>query len=96
MITNNNLSAAPSIRLEALSQDDGRLREAAMKLEAGFLSEMLKSAGLDGAAQGFAGGPGEEHFASFLRDAQAREMVAAGGIGLAESLFEIMKARRDA
>jgi len=94
MITNNNLTAAPSIALEALSQDDGRLREAAMKLEAGFLSEMLKSAGLDGAAQGFAGGPGEEHFASFLRDAQAREMVAAGGIGLAESLFEIMKARR--
>ncbi|MDG1116207.1 MAG: rod-binding protein [Flavimaricola sp.] len=96
MITNNNLSAAPSIGLVALSQDDGRLREAAMKLEAGFLSEMLKSAGLDGAAQGFAGGPGEEHFTSFLRDAQAREMVAAGGIGLAESLFEIMKARRDA
>ena len=96
MITNNNLSAAPSIGLVALSQDDGRLREAAMKLEAGFLSEMLKSAGLDGAAQGFAGGPGEEHFASFLRDAQAREMVAAGGIGLAESLYEIMKARRDA
>ena len=43
MITNNNLTAAPSIALEALSQDDGRLREAAMKLEAGFISDMLKS-----------------------------------------------------
>lgn len=95
MIAANHMPTAPSTQPGALSPDDARLREAAMKLEAGFLSEMLKSAGLDGAAQGFARGPGEAHFASFLRDAQAKEMVAAGGIGLAESLFEIMKARRD-
>ena len=74
---------------------DARLLEAAQKLEATFLAEMLKSAGLGAPRQAFGGGAGEEHFASFLRDRQAAEMVRAGGIGLAESLFEAMKARAD-
>ena len=39
----------------------------------------------------FGGGAGEEHFSSFLRQAQAEEMAARGGIGLAESIFEAMK-----
>ena len=78
-----------------LSQDDARLLEAAQKLEAGFLAEMLKSAGLGAVPEQFGGGAGEEHFASFMVEAQAREMVQAGGIGLAQSLFEAMKARED-
>ena len=73
--------------------DDARLLAAAQKLEATFLSEMLKSAGLDGAQGAFGGGAGEEHFQSYLRDAQAEELVNAGGIGMAESLFNAMKAR---
>ena len=76
--------------------DDARLMAAAQKLEATFLSEMLKSAGFDAARGAFGGGEGEDSFASFLRDAQAENMVAAGGIGLAESLFNAMKARADA
>ena len=76
--------------------DDARLMAAAEKLEATFLSEMLKSAGFDAARGAFGGGEGEDSFASFLRDAQAENMVAAGGIGLAESLFNAMKARADA
>ena len=72
---------------------DARLMEAAQKLEAGFLAEMLTSAGLGSPRGDFGGGAGEEHFSSFLIEAQAREMVAAGGIGLAQSLFEAMKAR---
>ncbi|TCM87047.1 rod-binding protein [Rhodovulum steppense] len=72
-----------------------RLREAAQKLEAQFLAEMLKHAGL-GETQGpFTGGAGETQFASFLREAQAGEMVRAGGIGLAERLFEALKERAD-
>ena len=78
-----------------LSQDDARLLEAAQKLEAGFLAEMLKSAGLGAVPEQFGGGAGEEHFASFMIEAQAREMVQAGGMGLAQSLFEAMKARED-
>ncbi|MDJ0627383.1 MAG: rod-binding protein [Rhodobacter sp.] len=72
-----------------------QLREAAQALEATFLAEMLKSAGLGETRGGFGGGPGEDQFASFLRQAQAEEMVKAGGIGLAERLFEALKERGD-
>lgn len=74
---------------------DAKLMDAARELEASFLAEMLKSAGLGDAPQAFGGGAGEEQFASFLRIEQARAMVGAGGIGLAESLFEALKERAD-
>jgi len=73
------------------ANNNADLRDAAKKLEATFLSEMLKAAGMDKFASGFGGGIGQEQFASFLRDAQATEMVEAGGIGLAESLFNAMR-----
>lgn len=73
-----------------------RLRAAAEKLEATFLSEMLKAAGVGKPMQSFGGGAGEEQFASFLREAQAEQMVRAGGIGLAEALFESLKKSVDA
>ncbi len=76
-------------------QSDTKLRDAAAKLEATFLAEMLKSAGVGAPRESFGGGAGEEQFASFLREAQAKEMVEAGGIGLAEALFEAMKVRID-
>jgi len=69
------------------------LKEASIKLEATFLSEMLKSAGVGESRGDFGGGAGEEQFGSFLRDAQALELARSGGIGLAESIFEAMKAR---
>lgn len=83
----------PETRLPDHVQSDAKLWDAAQKLEATFLAEMLKSAGLSAPRDSFGGGHGEEQFASFLREAQAKEMAAAGGIGLAESLFEAMKVR---
>ena len=74
---------------------DRELMNAARELEATFLAEMLKAAGLGEMPSAFGGGAGEEQFASFLRMEQAREMVNAGGIGLAESLFEALKERAD-
>ena len=74
---------------------NAKLREAARELEANFLAEMLKSAGVGKTPEAFGGGAGEEQFASFLRLEQAREMVNAGGIGLAQSLFEALKERAD-
>lgn len=74
---------------------DARLLEAAQALEASFVAEMLKAAGVGAAPSAFGGGIGEEQFSSFLRDAQARDIVRAGGIGLAESLFDAMKVRVD-
>ncbi len=75
------------------SQKDQALREAAQKLEASFLAEMLKSAGLGKSRGQFGGGAGEDQFASFLVQEQAMAMVKAGGIGLSESLFEALKER---
>ena len=70
-----------------------RMREVAQALESQFLSEMLKSAGVGRTPEAFGGGSGEDQFASFLRDEQARQMTEAGGIGLAEALFDAMMAR---
>ena len=64
------------------------LMEKAKALEAGFLSEMLSHAGLGASEGAFGGGIGEEQFASFLREAQAKSIVEHGGIGLAEQLFQ--------
>lgn len=70
-------------------------REAAQRLEATFLAEMLKSAGF-GQSSGFAGGIGEDQFASFQRQALADEMVKSGGIGLAETFYQsLMEASDD-
>jgi Rod binding domain-containing protein len=72
---------------------DAALRRAAQALEAAFLSEMLKGAGLGEARDSFGGGVGEEQFASMLRDRQAEAMVQAGGIGLADSIFAALAGR---
>lgn len=68
-----------------------RLRHAAQELEASFLAEMLKSAGFGEARDAFGGGAGEQHFASFMVDAHARNMAEKGGIGLAQSIYESLK-----
>lgn len=85
--------AAPGTR--PAPRDEAALRIAAEKLESTFLAEMLKSAGLGRPRESFGGGAGEEQFASFLRQAQADAMVKAGGIGLAEAIFEALKERAD-
>ena len=64
------------------------LMDKAKALEASFLSEMLSFAGLGTNDGSFSGGIGEDQFASFLRDEQARAIVDHGGIGLAQQLFE--------
>ncbi len=73
---------------------DPQLWEAARALEANFLSEMLKSAGMGETPEGFGGGAGEDQFASFLRLEQAEALVDAGGIGLAEQLYTSLLERR--
>ena len=72
-----------------------RARQAALALEASFLSEMLKSAGFGSQVSTFSGGAGEDQFASFHREAIAERMVHAGGIGLAEHFFKAMMEAKD-
>ena len=91
-----SFGAQPSLSPQTLTEvvrKDQALRQAAEKLEAGFLAEMLKSAGVGKTRDTFGGGAGEDQFSSFMVEEQARMMVAAGGIGLAEQLFEALKAR---
>lgn len=81
----------------ARAATDKALMQKAQGLEAAFLAEMLGHAGLgESAGGGFGGGLGEEQFASFLREEQARLIVARGGIGLAEQLFRAMGGSHDA
>jgi len=80
---------------ELRTPEDAALWDAAQKLEASFLTEMLKAAGFGKSRDAMGGGVGEDQFSSFLREAQATEMVKAGGVGLAESLFEALKENPD-
>lgn len=68
------------------------LRHKAAELESVFLAEMLAQAGVGDPPEGaaFSGGAGEGQFASFLRQEQARAIVAHGGLGLAETLFQAL------
>lgn len=84
-ITQSPVPTAPARRAQ--------LMEVAQSLEAQFLSEMLKSAGVGETPSAFGGGSGEDQFASFLRDEQAKQMTQAGGIGLAQALYDAMIAR---
>lgn len=86
------IQAPPSVAPAAAAKDV-RMMEVARSLEAQFLSEMLKSAGVGETPSAFGGGSGEDQFASFLRDEHARLMTENGGIGLAQTLFDAMMAR---
>lgn len=70
-------------------------RETAEKLEATFLAEMLKSAGLGMQSNSFSGGVGEDQFASFHRRALADALVQAGGLGLAETFYNAIMERKN-
>ncbi len=89
----SSLSQGSQAKQPIQSPQDEKLMQVAKDLEATFLSEMLKSAGLGKSRESFGGGAGEEQFGSFLRDYQARGMVESGGIGLAQSIFESLKER---
>lgn len=72
------------------------LKDAAVRLEASFLAEVLKSAGMGMPRDAFSGGPGEEQFTSLLVQEQAERIAQAGGIGLAEAIFDALKRLPDA
>lgn len=71
------------------------LRRTAQALETAFLAEMLKAAGTVRSPEGFDGGLGEAQFASFMADAQARALVAAGGLGLTGTIMASLARRAE-
>jgi Rod binding domain-containing protein len=87
----NLIPATPTPAAQMAPSRDAALMQAAQKLEAAFLAEMLQSAGLGKTSEAFGGGAGEDQFSSFLVQEQAKHIVQGGGIGLAQSLFEALK-----
>lgn len=75
--------------------ETSRLRDASKELEATFVFEMLKSAGMGESRDSFGGGAGEDQFSSLLLRHQARALTNAGGLGLAEAIFTSLKNQED-
>ena len=71
----------------SLPPEKQHLRTLSQKLEAQFLAQMMKSAGVGKPRDTFGGGPGEDHFSGFLVQQYAESAVKAGGLGLAESIY---------
>lgn len=81
------LRQAPS--LGAAASD--RIKKTAQDFEASFLSQMLKPMFQGLKTDGlFGGGQAEETWRSFLVDEMAKKTVAAGGIGLADTVMSEM------
>ncbi len=74
----------PTSAVSAANRPHARseLMQTARGLETAFLAEMLKAAGTVRSSQDTEGGSAEDPFTSFMADAQARALVAAGGLGL--------------
>ncbi|MEM9970065.1 MAG: rod-binding protein [Pseudomonadota bacterium] len=84
-VTNEQVQPTASV-----PKRDPAIWAAAQNLEASFLSSMLQSAGLGAARDAFGGGIGEEQFSSMLAAEHAKALSAAGGIGLAESIYRAL------
>jgi Rod binding domain-containing protein len=68
-----------------------RIEKTAKDFEAAFIGQMLGQMfeGVETSAP-FGGGPGEAAFKSFLTEAVAKQISAAGGLGLADDLTRQM------
>ncbi len=88
-----DISFRPAVEPQARPPRDSALWEQSQALEASFLSEMLRSAGLGKAREAFGGGAGEDQFSGLLASEQANAMVQSGGIGLAEAIYRSLTER---
>ena len=62
------------------------LRDQARALETAFLAEMLKTAGTARMGNGLPDAPADGPFDPYWAEAQARALMAAGGLGLTDPL----------
>jgi Rod binding domain-containing protein len=78
------LAGAPAQTSAAELAKRGQISATAQKFEASFLSSMLQQMfdGVETAAP-FGGGPSETMFRSFLTEAMSKQVVKAGGLGIA-------------
>lgn len=71
---------------------DAKMRKAAKDFEATFIAQMLTYAGFGKSVSAEAGFGGEA-FSSLLIEQYAKQVADRGGFGLAESIYQQMKAR---
>ena len=89
------LTAAAQLPVKKPQDHDPVLLKLSRELEANFLSEMLKSAGINKSGGSFGGGAGEDAFSSLLTQQYAQKMANAGGIGLAQHIYKSLAGRDD-
>ena len=83
--------AAPATPSPAEVAKRAAIAKASKDFESSFLSVMLGQMFKDvNTSAPFGGGPGEDAFKSFMSDAMAKQMVKAGGIGLASTVQKEM------
>ncbi|MGY6534252.1 MAG: rod-binding protein [Pararhodobacter sp.] len=89
----NVTTAPPAVFMRpGLTEHTTSVRRSAEALETAFLAEMLKSAGIGGAAT--ARNEAEQPFASFMADSYAESLMARGGIGLATHIERALALRQ--
>lgn len=79
---------------EAAALKDKAMRAAANEFEAVFLAEMLSHTNLGETSETFGGGAGEDAFGSMMTREWANQLTARGGIGLSETIYQALLARR--
>lgn len=82
-----DISIHPAGDRQGPARRDPAIWEKSKAFEASFLSEMLRATGLGKTRRSFGGGVGEDQVSGLLASEQAKAMVEAGGIGLAESIY---------
>ena len=93
----SDLTVSPDLLRSASGLDavsgasQAKTRETAEAFEATFLAQMLKPMFQGLRTDGpFGGGQGEETWRTFMLDAMAKKTVAAGGVGLADTVMAEM------
>ncbi|MBY0421779.1 MAG: rod-binding protein [Parvularculaceae bacterium] len=76
----------------AADPHDAKIRKAAKDFEATFIAQMLTYAGFGKSVSADAGFGGEA-FSSLLIEQYARQVADRGGFGLAESIYQQLKAQ---
>lgn len=75
-----------------IKPENKALWTAAQQLEGQFVAEMLKAAGF-GKPSDFFKSAGEDHFQSFLIDAQSEALTQTTSFGLSEHIFRALMER---
>ena len=82
-------------KLATSERTKDELKTLSRALEASFLAEMLKSAGVGQSRDAFGGGAGEDHFSGFLVREYADALSQAGGLGLSEAIYRSLTSTQE-